>query len=713
MRTLTLIMFLILFSDSSYSNEKNKTDVEFSSDNLVVDENKNIMTATGNVIIISKKMSVKADTVIYDKKADKATATGNVMIEGDDGSIFKSEKVILTDEFKAISAIPLFGTFKDKSNIKAKSFAKKGDGSAFFKEGTYTACDCDLKNNDPPPVWTLNSREIEHNPISKTVYHKNVTMKLFSYPILYVPFLSHPDWTVKRRSGFLTPSFGYSSRNGFDSSIPYYFATNDKTWDMTFTNHFKGKNGYANQMNFRKKYEETDIETNLFQGNLNTHKGDHDSVFAANFDLKTSLKNNWNLSINGKYTDQDTFMNRYGFDNSTEYKSFIKANKIERNKISEIEIYKIRNLSNDSNASINEPTIAPNIYYHSFNNKKNMNYEFKLNAHEIKDDEGYDIQRWAGNAQIEKIMQYGDYELKFNGETGLDLYAINERPSSDQNDNKYLERLSLGFALTASKEAIRNYQQSNLFLKPTIQFASMFSTDRKEDIPNRDSSDFRLDSSNLFFVNQFQGRDNIQTNHRINYGLNSAVISNKYGDIDFFLGQSQRVGGTENNTLISNPNRMSNIINNISWNFSENTNISWDSLYDNETLKTNYSNISLNSKIFGIDFSTSHSSLDGTLVNDNEDREEYTISLSKKYDNWNFGYTSKYDLSNDNTEQITEEVAIDYTEEYMFQNCLNIKLSLKNNGGSVDRDLKPENSIYLTFSFRNLGDYDYKAPSLF
>ena len=50
-------------------------------------------------------------------------------------------------------------------------------------------------------------------------------------------------------------------------------------------------------MNFRKKYEETDIETNLFQGNLNTHKGDHDSVFAANFDLKTSLKNNWNLSI--------------------------------------------------------------------------------------------------------------------------------------------------------------------------------------------------------------------------------------------------------------------------------------------------------------------------------------------------------------------------------------------------------------------------------
>ena len=128
MRILILILFLILFSNSAYSDEKNKTDVEFSSDNLEVDENKNIMTATGNVIIISKNISVKADKVIYDKKTDKAIATGNVIIEGDDGSIYKSEKVILTDEFKAISAIPLFGTFKDKSNIKAKSFAKKSDG---------------------------------------------------------------------------------------------------------------------------------------------------------------------------------------------------------------------------------------------------------------------------------------------------------------------------------------------------------------------------------------------------------------------------------------------------------------------------------------------------------------------------------------------------------------------------------------------------------
>ena len=202
--------------------------------NALYDKNKNLMTATGNVIINSKKMTLKADKVIYDKKADQATAIGNVIIEGDDGSIYKSEEVILTEEFKAISAIPLFGTLKDKSNIMSKSFKKTADGSSYFKEGIYTACDCNLKNNDPLPIWTLSSKEIRHKPAEKTIYHKHVTMKLFSFPVLYIPYLSHPDWTVKRRSGFLAPTLGTSGDLGAVVRVPYFFNLAPH-YDLTIT----------------------------------------------------------------------------------------------------------------------------------------------------------------------------------------------------------------------------------------------------------------------------------------------------------------------------------------------------------------------------------------------------------------------------------------------------------------------------------------------
>ena len=87
-------------------------------------------------------------------------------------------------------------------------------------------------------------------------------------PFFYIPYLSTPDPSVRRKSGFLTPSIGYSNRNGLETTIPYYFTTEDESLDSTFTNHFKGKNGYINQLNVRKKFVSGFLETNLFQGQV-------------------------------------------------------------------------------------------------------------------------------------------------------------------------------------------------------------------------------------------------------------------------------------------------------------------------------------------------------------------------------------------------------------------------------------------------------------
>ena len=81
------------------------------------------------------------------------------------------------------------------------------------------------------------------------------------------------------------PSIGYSNRNGLETIIPYYFATDDESWDSTFTNHFKGKNGYINQFNVRKKYLSGFFETNIYQGQVDTDKEDEDKVFAGNLNF--------------------------------------------------------------------------------------------------------------------------------------------------------------------------------------------------------------------------------------------------------------------------------------------------------------------------------------------------------------------------------------------------------------------------------------------
>ena len=700
MKFIILILSLFLFSVSSYSQDNTKSNVEFTSDSLEVDENKNLMIAKGNVIIKSEKETIKADSVKYDKSLDKATASGNISIISNDGTIIETSEIILTNEFKDILALTLFTKFKDNSKLKATRLSKISDKSVFLN-GEYTPCDCDFKNGEKP-VWQLNSSEVTHDKLEKMIYFKNVVLKIMDYPLFYIPYLSTPDPSVKRKNGFLTPSIGYSNRNGLETTIPYYFTTEDESWDSTFTNYLKGKNGYINQLNVRKKYLSGFLETNLFQGQVDTNNEDEDQVFSGNLYFDGKLESNWNINASGKYSDQDTFMRRYNFDNSSKYKNFIKTNKISNNSFSEIEWYKYTNLEVDSKN--NQPNLQPSIKHKGFFNDKNINSEISLNAHEIKDDEGYDIQRWSGSGILEHKIDNKFIDLMLSAETGLDLYAIKNRPSSDTNNNKYLDRLSLGVSVLSKKDFIFNIGQNDLLMTPKVQIVSMHSTNRKNDVPNRDSSDFRIDHANLFLINQYQGRDNIQTNQRLNFGIDNDLDTD-IGSFSLFFGQSQKIGGTNQNIIDTTSDRQSDFITEIQWMSSKKFNLSYNALLDHHNLETNYTSIELSGEYSNFSYNLIHRSVNKNLISDNSDREEIQFSIGKKIDNWKISYTNKYDLNNNDSELIEEEILLDYVGEYMFQDCLSLKLSYKNKDGAPDRDILPENSIFLTLSLKNLGDY--------
>jgi len=713
LKLFSIFIFLIYGNAIAQSNKisKSSQDITFTSDNLEVNEKTNIMTASGNVVIISDGRKITANKVRYDQDADKAVAIGNVVLLEKDGSKFKSQEVILTNEFKSIIAIPLNGRLADGSFIAAKSLNRNDLGESFFNEGIYTACNCNIEEGETP-IWRIESNSIKHDPKTKTIYHKHVRMKIFSIPIYYLPYLSHPDWTVRRRTGFLTPVYGYSERNRFHSKIPFYYAPeNDESWDMTFTSHQSGKSGHADQLNFRKKFESTSVISNVFKGNLDTNKSDGDNVFGINLYVSSKLGNNWDMELEGKYSDQDTFMRRYGFDGNSKYKSFINLEKKNQNAISNIEIYNIENLDEGKNSN-NEPVLAPAISHHIFNSNDNYNYDIKLNAHSIYNDEYYDIKRWSGSGEISKTIDYNNYVFEANANLGLDLYSIQGRPSTDTDNNKYIDRFSSGLSVSASKQHYTNYDNFGLLLEPKIQLSSIISPDRTDEVPNRDSAGFRLDQANLFLNNQYQGRDNIQNNYRVNAGITSLIMTENTGNIDFFVGQSQKLGGTEKNITTKNQDRQSHIINSFDWNVSEAANFSWFSLYNHHNMKSDLSNFNFNGSKNTWNYSANHSSIHREFISDSTDREELKLSLSKKFTNWKTSYSTTYSMNEDKQNNISESLALEYTGTgYMFQNCLTILLQYKSTGGVKDRDILPEDSIYLTFNFRNLGEYNW-MPNL-
>ena len=710
---LRLFCFLILFiSENAIAQNNNKPfskseDINFTSDNLQVNDSTNVMTATGNVVITSDSRKITADKVEYNQTTDKAVAIGNVLLTEKDGSIYESDKVVLTNEFKSIVASPLYAKLADKSYITSPELRRNDNGESFFNEGVYSACECNVKDGETP-IWRIESKQIKHDPLTKTVYLTHPVMKIFSIPVYYLPYLSFPDWTIKRRSGFLTPKYGYSNQNRFHIKVPYYYAPeNDPTWDMTFTTHQNGKTGHADQLNVRKKYETTSVETNIFKGNLDTNKSEGDNVFGVNLFATSKLRNGWDMTLEGKYADQETFMRRYGFDSDSTYKSFINLEKVNQKSISNIEIYNIQNL--DGTKSNNEPTLAPSISHHVFNNNQKYNYDIKLKAHSIYNDEGYDIKRWSGLGEINKKIYLNDIILEGDFNVGLDLYSIQGRPSTDENTNRYVDRISSGFSIAASKQYDFANDNVGIIFEPKLQFSSVFSTDRTDEVPNRDSSEFRLDQANLFLTNQYQGRDNIQSNDRLNAGLTALVMTENYGDINFFLGQSQKISGTQNNINSINQGRQSHIISSIDWNPSAFFNFSWFSLYNHHNFESDTSDFKLNGSLNEWSYSANHKSVNGGFVSNNTNREELKLGVSKSFSSWSTSYNQTYDLGNNKEDLIEESLALAYTDTgYMFGNCLTILLEYKSSGEIADRDLLAEDSIYLTFNFRNIGDFAYQ-----
>ena len=121
---------------------------------------------------------------------------------------------------------------KNKPRVFSNTINIKEDETMFVKSN-FTMCNYREKDKCPP--WELKAREMRHDKIKKTIFYENAVLRLYDVPIFYFPKLAHPDPTVKRRSGFLIPSYSDTKNLGSSVAIPYFWAI-DIDKDLTINN---------------------------------------------------------------------------------------------------------------------------------------------------------------------------------------------------------------------------------------------------------------------------------------------------------------------------------------------------------------------------------------------------------------------------------------------------------------------------------------------
>ncbi len=245
---------------------------EITSNNAIYKENTKILESIGPTEIITvENYVIKGSDIVFDDLNKLITSNSKTTITDPDNNIIylDSFQYLISDYvFKSVGEVRVEDTFENVYNFSQvyidtkkkellgtdiKTFINKDEfksdsrnkprifantvsinkNKTIFDKSNFTICD--YRKNDKCPPWIIQSSKMLHDSKKKTIFYDNALIKIYNIPVFYSPRLSHPDPTVKRRSGFLVPSFQDSRNLGEGISVPYFWAIN-KDKDLTFTN---------------------------------------------------------------------------------------------------------------------------------------------------------------------------------------------------------------------------------------------------------------------------------------------------------------------------------------------------------------------------------------------------------------------------------------------------------------------------------------------
>jgi LPS-assembly protein len=225
----------------------------------IVNESHNEMRyLKGKAYLETSEMQISADEIDYNSDTAWAYAHGHVHMEqfstGDKLEADHGEYNLQTEEGKfyvvegtspaKILTSPGMLTTTNPFYFQAQ-WAERIRNRYILHHGYIT--DCKI----PKPWWTFQAPVFDIIPGDRAMARHTI-FRLKRIPILYVPWFYRPLGRNPRRSGFLTPNIGHTTRNGYMYGAGYYWAIN-RSYDADYLLQYFTARGPASTVDFRGK----------------------------------------------------------------------------------------------------------------------------------------------------------------------------------------------------------------------------------------------------------------------------------------------------------------------------------------------------------------------------------------------------------------------------------------------------------------------------
>ena len=188
--------------------------ISIDADHSDYDKNKDTAIFTGNVVIRQGERQMKADEVEIQNKRN---------IKGQGGIDYTDPLVHIlgaggdySPEGGADFKDAQFQLLQRPARGAAETMNLTPEGILDLKNVTFTTCPA----NDES--WNLKAKDITLDTRAKIGEARDTKIDFMGVPIMYLPYVSFPLGD-ERKSGFLFPTLGTSSRSGVMLSVPYYW----------------------------------------------------------------------------------------------------------------------------------------------------------------------------------------------------------------------------------------------------------------------------------------------------------------------------------------------------------------------------------------------------------------------------------------------------------------------------------------------------------
>jgi LPS-assembly protein len=169
--------------------------------------------------------------------------------------------------------------------------------------------------------WQLKAREVDLDMERGQGTARHARLEFKGVPILYSPWLSFP-LDDQRKSGFLYPRLGYSSTDGFDLSVPWYWniAPNQ---DATFEPRWIQKRGFmlGSEYRFLTRSQRGQLNLDVLPGD---NRADRDRYFGQ-FEYQARLAPRWLAVADLRRASDDRYFVDLGSDLSDTAQRFLRS----------------------------------------------------------------------------------------------------------------------------------------------------------------------------------------------------------------------------------------------------------------------------------------------------------------------------------------------------------------------------------------------------